>query len=172
MLREAGYDGAPIVYRTQASYYTNAFEAAQVLIEMWKAVGVNALLQVAETGAQMREEGKAQIFNWSSSTRLPDPLGALRIVWGPGGEVQAKDMWAPPSRDAFNAAGRALEAETDPAARKMLFVTMLDDWESEAPGTILYHPFEACAIRNDIGWRPTTFCFTGLRPDNLTFPEG
>jgi peptide/nickel transport system substrate-binding protein len=171
LLREAGYDGAPIVYRTQASYYTNALEAAQVLVEMWKAVGVNAQLQVVETSAQMREEGKAQIFNWSNSTRLPDPLGALWIAWGPGGEVQVKDMWAAPSRDAFNAAGRALEAETDPAARKRLFAKMLDEWETEAPGTILYQPFEAYAIRKDIGWRPTTFYFMDLRPDNLTFPE-
>jgi peptide/nickel transport system substrate-binding protein len=170
LLAEAGYDGQAITYRTQPAYYTNALEAAQVLVEMWKAVGINAQLQVVETGAQMRDTG-AQIFNWSNSTRLPDPLGALWIAWGPGGEIQVKDIWGPESRAAFTAAGKALEAETDPAARKDLFVEMLDEWETEAPGTILYQPFEAYAIRKDIGWRPTTFYFMDLRPDNLTFPQ-
>ncbi|TBN39533.1 ATP-binding cassette domain-containing protein [Paracoccus subflavus] len=169
LLQEAGYAGQPIIYRSQPAYYTNALEAAQVMIEMWKAVGLNASLQVVETSAQMREEGNSQISNWSNSTRLPDPLGALWVSWGPGGEVQSTDIWSPESREAFNAAGMALEAETDPAKRKALFVTMLDEWEKEVPGTILYQPFEAYAIRRSIQWRPTTFYFMDLRPDNLTF---
>jgi peptide/nickel transport system substrate-binding protein len=169
LLKEAGYAGQPIIYRSQPAYYTNALEAAQVMIEMWKSVGINASLQVVETSAQMREEGKSQISNWSNSTRLPDPLGALWVSWGPGGEVQSKDIWAPGSRDAFNAAGKALEAEVDPAKRKELFVAMLDEWEKEAPGTILYQPFEAYAIRKSIKWRPTTFYFMDLSPENLTF---
>ncbi len=171
LLAEAGYAGQPIVYRTQPAYYTNALEAAQVMIEMWKAVGINAELQVVETSAQMREEGKSQISNWSNSTRLPDPLGALWVAWGPGGEMQSKDIWAPASREAFNTAGKALEAETDPAKRKDLFATMLDEWEKEAPGTILYQPFEAYAIKKSIAWRPTTFYFMDLRPDNLSFGQ-
>lgn len=170
LLAEAGYKGEKIVYRTQASYYTNALEAAQVLIEMWKAVGINAELQVVETSDQMKGEG-AQIFNWSNSTRLPDPLGALWVAWGPGGEIQAKDVWSVESRKAFNEYGKALEAETDPVKRKALFVKMLDAWEDEAPGTILYQPFEAYAIKKSIQWRPTTFYFMDLRPDNLRFPQ-
>jgi peptide/nickel transport system substrate-binding protein len=170
LLRDAGYAGQTITYRTQPAYYTNALEAAQVLVEMWKAVGINAELQVVETGAQMRGAG-AQIFNWSNSTRLPDPLGALWIAWGPGGEVQVKDIWGEDGRAAFNIAGKALEAEVDPVKRKELFVDMLDEWETETPGTILYQPFEAYAIRKQIGWRPTTFYFMDLRPDNLKFPR-
>ena len=130
LLTEAGYKGEKIVYQTQASYYTNALEAAQVLVEMWKAVGINADLQVVETSDQMKGEG-AQIFNWSNSTRLPDPLGALWVAWGPGGEIQSKDVWSVESRKAFNEYGNALEAETDPAKRKALFVKMLDAWKTK-----------------------------------------
>ncbi len=168
LLKEAGYKGERIVYRTQANYYTNALEAAQILMEMWKAVGITADLQVVESSDQMRGPG-AQIFNWSNSTRLPDPLGALWVAWGPGGEVQAVKIWSEASSAAFNRLGKALEAETVPAERKKLFVGMLDEWESEAPGTILYQPFEAYAIRRSIAWRPTTFYFMDLRPDNLSF---
>jgi peptide/nickel transport system substrate-binding protein len=98
---------------------------------------------------------------------LPDPLGALWIAWGPGGEIQTDKLWQTP--EAFNALGRSLEAETDPVKRKALFAGMLDVWEDEVPGTILYQPLEAYAIRKSIGWRPTTFYFMDLRPDNLAF---
>ncbi len=166
LLSAAGYKGEPIVYRTQANYYTNALEAAQILVEMWKAVGINASLQVVENSAQMRASG-GQISNWSNSTRLPDPLGALWVAWGPGGEIQADGLWGTPQ--AFNEAGKALEAEVDPVRRKALFARMLDIWEDEAPGTILYQPLEAYAIKKRIAWRPTTFYFMDLRPDNLSF---
>jgi peptide/nickel transport system substrate-binding protein len=170
LLEEAGYGGQKIVYRTMPAYYTNALEAAQVLIEMWKAVGINAELQVVETSDQMRGD-KAQISNWSNSTRFPDPLGALWIAWGPGGEAQAPGYWSADSAKAFNDAGRLLEREIDPAKRKALFAEMLDQWDEEAPGTILYQPFEAYAIKRSIAWRPTTFYFMDLRPDNLGFPR-
>ncbi|MFC7396867.1 ABC transporter substrate-binding protein [Chelatococcus sp. GCM10030263] len=166
LLAEAGYKGEPIVYRTQANYYTNAVEAAQIMIEMWKAVGINASLQVVENSTQLRGPG-AQIFNWSNSTRLPDPLGAIWVAWGPAGEIQTSGFWK--SAEAFNTAGRALEAETDPAKRKALFAQMLDVWEDEVPATILYQPSEAYAIKRSIAWRPTTFYFMDLRPDNLSF---
>jgi len=166
LLAEAGYKGEPVVYRTQANYYTNALEAAQILIEQWKAVGINASLQVVENSTQMRGEG-AQIFNWSNSTRLPDPLGAIWVAWGPDGEIQTAGHWQ--SAEEFNRLGRALEAEVDPAERKALFAKMLDTWEDEAPATILYQPSESYAIKKSIAWRPTTFYFMDLRPDNLSF---
>jgi peptide/nickel transport system substrate-binding protein len=169
LLREAGYTGQPIVYRTQANYYTNAMEAAQIMVEMWNAVGIKAELQVVENSTQMRGKG-SQISNWSNSTRLPDPLGALWIAWGPGGEIQADpngSMWV--SAQAFNDLGKKLEAETDAAKRKDLFEQLLTIWDDEAPGTILYQPLEAYAIRKSIAWRPTTFYFMDLRPDNLKF---
>ncbi|MDX3808549.1 MAG: ABC transporter substrate-binding protein, partial [Bosea sp. (in: a-proteobacteria)] len=168
LLKEAGYKGEPVVYRTQANYYTNALEAAQILIEQWKAVGINASLQVVENSAQLRGPG-VQIFNWSNSTRLPDPLGSIWVAWGPAGEIQVSKFWT--SAQIFNKAGTALEAEVDPAKRKALFTEMLDIWEDEAPATILYQPSEAYAIKKSIGWRPTTFYFMDLRPDNLSFAK-
>ena len=166
LLREAGYKGEPIVYRTMPNYYTNALRAAQVMVEMWKAVGISAQLQVVENFAQMRAEG-AQIGNNSNSTRLPDPIGALWISWGPESWFQVSGAFR--STAAFNAAGRALEAETDPQRRRALFEAMLNAWEDAAPGTVLYQPAEFYAVRRSIDWRPYTFYFMDLRPDNLRF---
>ncbi len=166
LLKEAGYRGEEIVYRTMPNYYTNALRAAQVLVEMWKAVGINARLQVVENFTQMRAEGQ-QVGNNSNSTRLPDPLGALWISWGPDSAFQKSGAFR--SVAAFNTAGRALEAETDPAKRKALFKQMLDAWEDEAPGTVLYQPAEFYALKRSIAWRPYTFYFMDLRNDNLAF---
>ncbi len=166
LLKEAGYAGQEITYRTMPNYYTNALKAAQVLVEMWREVGVKARLQVVENFTQMRAEGQ-QIGNNSNSTRLPDPLGALWISWGPGSAFQKSGAFK--STEAFNAAGKALEAEVDPAKRKALFKAMLDAWEDEAPGTVLYQPAEFYAVRSNVKWRPYTFYFMDLRPDNLSF---
>jgi peptide/nickel transport system substrate-binding protein len=166
LLKAAGYRGEEIVYRTMPNYYTNALRAAQVMVEMWKAIGINARLQVVENFTQMRADG-AQIGNNSNSTRLPDPLGALWISWGPDSYFQKSGAFR--SVGAFNTAGRALEAETDPAKRKALFKQLLDAWEDEAPGTVLYQPSEFYALKRNIAWRPYTFYFMDLRNDNLAF---
>lgn len=166
LLREAGYRGEEITYRTMPHYYTNALKAAEVIVEMWRGIGVNAKLQVVESFAQMRGPGQ-QVGNNSNSTRLPDPLGSIWISWGPGSYFQTSGSFR--SNEAFNTAGRALEAETDSAKRKALFRQMLDAWEDAAPGTVLYQPSEAYAVRKRVQWRPTTFYFMDLRPDNLAF---
>ena len=44
LLEEAGYNGEAIVYSTEPQYYLNALPAAQAILEMWKAVGINAEL--------------------------------------------------------------------------------------------------------------------------------
>lgn len=166
LLKEAGYNGEPIVYRTLPNYYTNALDAAQIIVEMWKAAGINAQLQVVESFAQMAAAGQ-QVGNTSNSTRLPDPMGALWVSWGPDAGVQKNKEWS--SATAFNAAGSALQAETDPAKRKTLFAAMLDAWEDEMPGTILYQPLESYVVKKSVKWRPYTFYFMDLRPDNLSF---
>jgi peptide/nickel transport system substrate-binding protein len=166
LLREAGYKGDQIVYRAHPTYYTRGLEAAQALVEMWKAVGINAALQVVETFSQMDAAGQ-QIGMWSNSTRFPDPLGALWVSWGPAGGPQRRREWT--TAQAFNETGRTLEAETDLGKRRQLFARMLDIWEDECPGTILYQPLETYGVKKSVRWRPYTFYFMDLRADNLSF---
>lgn len=168
LLKEAGYKGEPITYRTLPNYYTGALDAAQIIVEMWKAVGIDARLQVVESFAQMQAAGQ-QVGNTSNSTRFPDPLGALWISWGPASEFQRSKAFAEADAAPFNTAGRALERETDPAKRKALFAQMLDAWEDACPGTILYQPFETYAVKKKVKWTPYSFFFMDLRPDNLSF---
>jgi len=166
LLREAGYKGEPITYRTLPNYYTAALDAAQIIVEMWKEVGIDARLQVVESFQQMQAKGQ-QVGNTSNSTRFPDPLGALWISWGPASEFQRAGAFT--DAETFNAAGRALEAETDSAKRRELFAKMLDSWEDACPGTILYQPFETYGVKSKVNWRPYSFFFMDLRADNLSF---
>ena len=41
LLKEAGYNGEEIYYRVLSNYYTLEVSTAQILVEMWKAVGLN-----------------------------------------------------------------------------------------------------------------------------------
>ncbi len=168
LLREAGYDGTPIVYRTLPNYYTLALSAAQILVEMWKEVGINAKLQVVENFSLMQAPGM-QIGNTSNSLRLPDPLGALWVSWAPNASAQTTGQWPAESAAAFNAAGAALEREVDPARRRDLFETMLSLWESEAPATVLYQPLESYGVRQNVVWQPYPFYYMDLRAYNLSF---
>lgn len=167
LLREAGYAGQPITYRNSPHYYTLTLDAAQVIVEMWRAVGINAQLQVVENFDQMRGPGY-QVGAWSNSTRFPDPLGALWVSWGPAGFPQRQRFWTTGTQE-FNAAGQALERATDLAERRRLFARMLDVFEDAAPGTILYQPFETYGVKKRVHWRPYSFFFMDLRPDNLRF---
>jgi peptide/nickel transport system substrate-binding protein len=168
LLKEAGYKGEPITYRTMPNYYTAALDAAQIMVEMWKEVGINAQLQVVENFNQMRAAGQ-QIGNNSNSTRLPDPLGALWVSWGPNSAFQTSKAYKAEDAEPFNVAGRALERETDPAKRKELFRQMLAAWEDACPGTVLYQPFETYGAKKKVLWRPYSFYFMDLRHDNLAF---
>ena len=168
LLKQAGYKGETITYATQGNYYTNATPAAQAIIEMWDAAGIKGEIQLTENVDRVPLD-KLMVRNWSNSTRYPDPIGAIWIGWGPDGNTQKvwKTWPAAPAR--FNELGRSLEASTDPAARKAAFQDMLDIWEDEAPGTILYQPVEAYGLRKDVRWQPYTFYYMDLRNYNFAF---
>ena len=166
LLREANYRGEPITYRTLPNYYTNALDAAQIIVEMWKAVGIDARLQVVESFAQMQAAGQ-QVGNTSNSTRFPDPLGAIWVSWGPNSAFQRQRMFQ--TIEPFNTAGLALEQATELPERRRLFASLLDAWEDACPATILYQPLESYGAKKSVRWRPYSFYFMDLRPDNLAF---
>jgi peptide/nickel transport system substrate-binding protein len=164
LLAEAGYNGEEIVYSTQPNYYLNALPAGQALIEMWKAVGLNARLNVTEDLNAISNDD-LMIRNWSNSTRYPDPLGAIWIAWGPYGTAQQRwETWA---NEEFNTVGNELLTTVALPRRQELAKELLDIWEEDAPGTILYQPLETYGVRSDLEWQPYTFYYMDLRPHNL-----
>ncbi|NDW05670.1 ABC transporter substrate-binding protein [Jiella pacifica] len=165
LLDEAGYKGEEIAYSTEPQYYLNALPAAQAMLEMWKAVGLNVRLDVREDVDTIPND-QLMVRNWSNSTRYPDPVGGLWNTWGPFGSAQKSwQTWAPKE---FNKVGHELETTLDHDKRFKLAVKLMDIWEDDAPGTILYQPLETYGVRKSLKWQPYTFYYMDLRPYNLT----
>lgn len=172
LLAEAGYDGGLIKYTTQANYYLNALPAAQAIIEMWKAVGLNVELDVVESFSGLNMSA-LQVRTWSNSTRYPDPVGGLWNLWGPFGNPQrGSGSWAGTENlERFNELGRIIESTVDIKTRQPAAFEMLEIWKTDAPGTILYQPLETYGVSKKISWQPYTFYYMDLRPYNLGFND-
>ncbi len=170
LLAESDYNGELIRYTTQPNYYVNALNAAQVIVEMWKEIGLNVELNVVESFAGI-DSADIQVRTWSNSTRYPDPVGGLWNAWGPYGNPQRlHKSWVDTEGVArFNELGKTLEGSVDLPTRQEAGWEMLDIWKTDAPGTILYQPLETYGVSKDLQWQPYTFYYMDLRAYNLGF---
>ena len=165
LLKEAGYKGETVSYRFIPGYYTNSTEAAQIIQEMWKAVGFNIKLEPVENFKAVRAKGAA-IYPWSNTFRYPDPVGSIYLNWGPLSAVQRKHkFWDAP--EAFNKGMNTLLGSDNQAQRRKVFQKTLDVFEDEMPGTLLYNPISTYGVRKGIEFTPYTLYYMDLRPDNL-----
>jgi peptide/nickel transport system substrate-binding protein len=165
LLKEGGYKGETVSYRFIPGSYTNGTEAAQIIQEMWKAIGFKIKLEPVGNFKAVRAKGVA-IYPWSNTFRYPDPAGAIYLNWGPLAAVQRKyKLWKAPAM--FNDGMKALLGSSSQAERTKVFQQTLDVFEDEMPGTLLYSPISTYGIRKGIDWTPYTLYYMDLRPDNL-----
>jgi peptide/nickel transport system substrate-binding protein len=166
LLREAGYAGQEMTLRIPGRYYLNLMEAAQIIEAMWREVGVNVRLEVIENIAQLTNPG-ADIRPTSIAFRFPDPLGGgLGVHWARGFFIQDRGFWTPVR---YNEILAALRAATEPAERRRLWIALMDEWDAEAPGVLLYAPQEIIGKRRAIRWRHPPLYYMDFRPDSLGF---
>lgn len=166
LIREAGYDGAPLPLWTPTDYYTLGEEVAQAVAAMWQAVGVNVELgngPVAEFYDNM--DRKAAVSD-SYGDRLGDP-DEWWFLWGEGSEYDAY-TWTP-ADPRFNELGRRARSMLDQTARFGIYQEMLDIFEDEAPATVLYSPIESYGVRQGVRWTPYSAYLMDFRPSNLAF---
>ncbi|WP_372088569.1 ABC transporter substrate-binding protein (plasmid) [Tistrella mobilis] len=137
LLAEAGYDGTPIPYRSQVNYYTAELQTAQVLVEQWKAVGLNVVLKVVENWNQVFAQPEDAIFNGSINMVLPDVMGSLWPLYGPSGFIQKQAIaW---QNEIFDALGPKLATMTDRAERRAAHARVLEIFgHDDPPGTVLH----------------------------------
>jgi peptide/nickel transport system substrate-binding protein len=138
-------------------------EAAQVLLEMWKAAGINVKLELLENFKQVRSPG-LEMHQWSNTYRIPDPAGAINNLYGPTSQMQRSwKYWSAP--EAFNKLSTVVETTTDPKERYKAFQAMLDIFEDEMPMTILYNPLYSYASKKRVDWKPYPLFYMDFRPD-------
>ena len=165
MLAESSYKGQELVYRLIPNYYTYNVEAAQILQEMWRAIGINVRIDFVDSFKEVRKPG-VQIYAWSNTYRIPDPTGALIANWGPLTATQRenKHFVAPPR---FNELAEILFNASDLQQRRAAFAEILDLFEDAMPMTMLYNPVAGYAMKKSIDWKPYTQFYMDFRPDNL-----
>jgi peptide/nickel transport system substrate-binding protein len=152
LLREAGYKGDPIPYRLLNNYYTNQTATAQVLVEMWRAVGLNVQIEMKENWQQIFDTSSQRgIRDWSNSAAFNDPVSSLVNQHGPNGQQQQMGEW---TNEEMNRLSVELETSTDHARRRAVFRRLLEISEREDPAyTVLHQNATFTAKRRDTRWQ-------------------
>ena len=170
LLKEAGYKGEPIPFRTMNNYYTNQTQTDQIMLEMWKAVGLNVQMQMTENWSQIFEKGPMRgIRGWSNSAPFSDPVSSMVNQHGPRGQQQRMGEW---SNDEFNKLSNVLVTSVNPQERRETFARMLVIAEREDPAyTVLHRTAVFYAKRKDFGWKPSQTFLMDFRAENLQPPK-
>jgi peptide/nickel transport system substrate-binding protein len=167
LLKDAGYSGAPIPYRVVPNYYTLQLQTAQILVDMWRQVGLNVELQVRENISAVTgpAEGRG-IRDWSNTIFWNDPAGVLVRLFGPKGPVQTVTKeW---TNAEFNALSDTLSGSLDVAERKRSFRRMLEIFDVDDPaGTVLHDLTMFYGKRKDVAWNAYPNEYMDFRPTNL-----
>jgi peptide/nickel transport system substrate-binding protein len=167
LLKQANYKGDPIPYRLLNNYYTNQVATAQVLVEMWKAVGLNVQIQTKENWTQIMERGDSRaVRDWSNSAPFNDPVSSIVAQHGPNGQQQQIGEW---TNDEANRMAEVLETSTDHATRKKAFRRMLEICEREDPAyTVLHQNATFTAKPKKIQWKAAPAFAMDFRQGNFS----
>lgn len=165
LVREAGYRGEPIPYRLLPNYYTNQVDTAQILVEMWRQVGLNVEIHMKENTQQLMERSADRALrDWSNSAPFNDPVSSLVAQHGPNGQQQQLGEYA---NAELNRLCLELERSTDQARRRSIFHRLLTIAEREDPAyTVLHQNATFTAKRKAIRWRASPAFAMDFRSGN------
>lgn len=168
LLAEAGYKGEPIPYRLLPNYYTLQLQTAQVLVEMWRQVGLNVELQIRENIAAVTvpPEGRG-IRDWSNTIFWNDPAGVLVRLFGPNGPAQTVTKeWSNPE---FNQLSAILSSSLEESERKGAFRRMLEIFDvDDTAGTVLHDLTLFYGKRKSLPWHAYPIEYMDFRADNMS----
>jgi len=167
LLKAANYKGDPIPYRLLNNYYTNQVSTAQVLVEMWRAAGLNVQIEMKENWQQIFDANSPRaVRDWSNSAGFNDPISSLVAQHGPQGQQQQVGEW---TNEEMNKLSVAMEVETDMSKRKAMFRRMLEICEREDPAyTVLHQNATFTAKRKDIKWKASPSFAMEFRSNNFS----
>lgn len=164
LLKEAGYDGAPLPYQMLNNYYTNQLQTAQIMVEQWKAVGLNVVIEMKENWGQIlgRFPGRGLCEN-SNSSWFNDPVASL-AAYAPGGQTWEAGQW---ENDEIVPLMSSLQAGIDLDQRRRDFRRMLTILEREDPVyNVIHQNATFTAKRRDYKWRPAQSFVVDFRASN------
>jgi peptide/nickel transport system substrate-binding protein len=169
LLQEAGYGGEKITYKLLNNYYPNQVAGAQIMIEMWRAVGINVEIQMMENFSQIEQKPVGAIYDNSNTAIFPDPLAHAWRMFGPNGEMPMLGMW---SNQEYFDLGETLKTTVDPQARRPILRRMLEIISNDDPGCIILHGSgQFYGRRKDFAWMPAQNIDLDFGPLNPVYAQ-
>jgi len=165
LLKQAGYKGDPIPFRLLNNYYTNQTANGQIMVEMWKQVGLNVQIEMKENWGQIHDPaGVKGVRDWSASANINDPVTPMVAQFGPNGEVQQKKDW---TNAEVNELSVVLETSTDKTLRKKAFARMLEICEREDPVyQVLHQNAVFTGMKSSLKWKAAPAFAMDFRASN------
>ena len=134
-LARSAYNGEVIDYPLLPDVFDTEVAGAEVLREMWKAVGINVELQIRANRKQITR-GHHSIRNMSVTMVWRDPATILWRLSKPSVMEGRGWGWV---NDTINANGIILENKPDKAGCRDAFRAMVTEWETTDPmGIVLF----------------------------------
>ncbi|MGV8938613.1 MAG: ABC transporter substrate-binding protein [Allorhizobium sp.] len=155
LIAKTSYKGEELIWHITRQFYPNYEAAAEIMVEMWRQVGINVKAQVLDN-FDLVYTRPYHMMNMSMSTDfIPgDPYQPLWLDWGPtSSRATAKwKTWDP--SPGYLAAGEAFAAATKFEDRKAAYLKLSEEWQKVTPGFYLWKSIYNWAHRSDITWYP------------------
>ena len=167
-LAASDYDGERFNVNVMRGAYPQSDLAIEYIVEQWNKIGIRARLNIVDSWA-LALRHPFGVLNISMDTAYDGtPTRSLWGFWGPESARATRERdksWSPPAK--FTALGRRFVKEADPRAKRQLFRELVDIWETEQPGMILWRRVGTWVIRDDITWCPIASPWILLGPGFL-----
>ena len=155
LIEQSSYDGQELDWHITRQFYPNYEAAAEIMVEMWRQVGVNVRANILDN-FELVYTRPYHMMNMSMSTDfIPgDPYQPLWLDWGPTSSRATAHWktWDP--TEEYLAAGRKFEAATEFEERRAAFEEMRDAWMDVYPGYYLWKSVYNWAHRSDWDFVP------------------
>ncbi|HEU0163480.1 MAG TPA: ABC transporter substrate-binding protein [Thermomicrobiales bacterium] len=168
LLDDVKYDGTEITFLQSDGYYPLGNDAVEAIIGMWQDVGIKASANFVQPAAYTQNLDKFMVAFISAGLNPADPELTFSTLWSKTGFFQA-NFWTPED-PAFNQNLDFLATTLDVKARYDAYQTVLDTWEKEVPGALLYRIHAIYGQKKTVGWTPYTVFNMDLRPSNFGKP--
>lgn len=155
LVAKSGYKGEKLIWHITRSFWTNYDAAAEIMVEMWRAVGINVEAQFLDN-FQLAYARPFHMLAVSGGTSfIPgDPYQPLWLDWSPTGVISsaAWKTWDPTPE--FVEIGKAYSSAIDLHERKRLFNKLSDEWQRVTPGQYMWKSVANWAHQTKYNWVP------------------
>ena len=166
-LAASDYAGEEIIYQLNSGYYTLGNEVAEAIVSMWNAIGVNAKIEYNTKWTY----DTFHVHNWSNGPRFFDPIGGLWTLWGAGSRCDRHYWLEGDSKTEFFALADTLSTSTDFQTRYDANKRMMELWDEEGVGTVLFQISEFCGMKENIVWERNPDYSVSMRAEHLSLKD-